>query len=721
LIEKVVGLAEKLTPIALIGAGGIGKTSIALTVLHHDRIKQRFDYNRRFIRCDRFPASSAHLLQRLSDVIGAGVQNPENLTPLRTFLSLKEMLLVLDNAESILDPQGADAREIYGVVEELSRFSNICVCITSRISTTPPGCKRLNVPTLSMDAAQDTFYRIYDSDADRSDVVNGILEELDFHPLSITLLATAAHQNQWDTSRLSREWGQRRTGVLQTQHNESLATAIELSLASPLFRELGPDARELLGVVAFFPQGIDENNLEWLFPAISNRTHIFDRFCNLSLTHRSNGFITMLAPLRDYLSPDDPKTSPLLLTTKEHYFTRMSVDIDPNMPDFEATQWIISEDINVEHLLDVFTTIDANSDDVWDTCVKFMVHLHWHKKRLTILKPKIEGLPDDHWSKPKCLFQLTRLLSSVGNHVECKRLLTHAVNLWRERRDDNQVAITLVELSNTNRLLGFHREGMEQAKEALQICERLGDTVGQAHCLIRLAWLLRSDDQLDAAEEAAFRALDLLPEKGQQFRVCESHRVLGNIYRSKGDIEKAVHHFEVAIGIATPLNWHDVLFWIHYELAVLFRSGGRFDDAHAHIKHAKLHAAGNAYYLGHAMELQALVWYDQHRPEEARSEALRAADVYEKLGSVEYAERCRDLLRMIESSPVASGQPNFDCEPVKYRYVLRVLTPHSKLRESDDSVDAFFKFIFPQVFRKTLSLRSIFSCTRRYSGLLPLQ
>jgi len=54
-----------------------------------------------------------------------------------------------------------------------------------------------------MDAAQDTFYGIYDSDADRSDAVNGILEELDFHPLSITLLATAAHQNQWDTGRLS--------------------------------------------------------------------------------------------------------------------------------------------------------------------------------------------------------------------------------------------------------------------------------------------------------------------------------------------------------------------------------------------------------------------------------------------------------------------------------------------------------------------------------------
>lgn len=40
LVEEMVRFAENLEPIALIGAGGIGKTSIALTVLHHDRIKE---------------------------------------------------------------------------------------------------------------------------------------------------------------------------------------------------------------------------------------------------------------------------------------------------------------------------------------------------------------------------------------------------------------------------------------------------------------------------------------------------------------------------------------------------------------------------------------------------------------------------------------------------------------------------------------------------------
>ena len=556
------------------------------------------------------------------------------------------MLIVLDNAESILDPQGVDAQEIYTIVEELSQLDNICLCITSRLSAIPSDCEILEVPTLSIDAARDVFYRIY-RNAQRSDLVDGILAQLDFHPLSITLLATVALQNKWDTDRLTRKWEQQRTRMLQTIHNKSFATTIELSLGSPMFQELGPDARALLEVVAFLPQGVNEDNLGCLFPTISNITDILDKFCVLSLTHRSNSFVTMLSPLRDHLRPKDPKSSALLCTTKKQYFTWMADSPGPGDPGFEETGWIISEDVNVEHLLDVFMTLDANSKTVWDACEDFISLLIHHKQRLTILLPKIEGLPDTHPSKPGCLSKLSRLFHTVGNQSERKRLLTHTLKLRRQWGSERSLARTLREISAVSRHMDLYEEGIQASKEASEIYKRLGDTSGEAQCLTALARLFKSNNRLDAAEEAASRALDLYSGKGEQYRVCGYHRLLATTYHSKGETEKAMYHFKAALAIASS-DWGNELYRIHRGLAKLFLDEDKLDDAQTHLEQAKLRAVNHPYHLGHVARHQAELWYKQGRLDEAGTEALRAADEYEKLGAAKDLEGCSQLLRQIE-------------------------------------------------------------------------
>jgi len=639
---------ENFTPLALIGPGGIGKTSIALTVLHNDRIKERFGDDRRFIRCDQFPASLSNFLRRLSAVTGAGVENPGDLTPLQPFLSSKEILIVLDNAESILDPEGMDSQEIYNVVEELCQFDNICIFITSRISTVPPDCEILDIPTLSMDAARDAFYGIYKK-GKRSDVVDNILEQLDFHPLSITLLATVAHQNRWDATRLTKEWERRRTGVLQTDHKKSLAATIELSLASPMFHELGPDAHALLKVVAFFPQGIDENNLDWLFPTVPDVENVFDKFCVLSLTYRSNGFVTMLAPLRDSLYPKDPKSSPLLCTTKEHYFNRLSVGTGPDKPNREETQWITSEDVNVEHILDVFSSIDADSNNTWNACADFMRHLRWHKRRPIVLGSRIEGLPDNHPSKPRCLVQLARMLSSLGNFPESRRFRIRTIKLWRAQGNDHEVAKTLKSLASVNMELLRMEEGILLAEEALRIYEKLNDKVGQVDCLHRLALLLVNSSQVDAAEKATSRMINLSLDGPSQAQLYDRYTILGHICACKGEVEAAIGHIKKALGIASSLLSQDKQVWILRYLLRLFLEEDRFDDAEVYVEQLKLHAANDPLNLGMAMEAQARIWRHQGRLEEAKSELLRATSLSEKIGvSADIMESLKLMLHRIE-------------------------------------------------------------------------
>lgn len=384
LIEELVRRAEELKPSALIGAGGTGKTVIASTVLHHERTVRKFSDQRRFIRCDEFPTSIVNFLDRLAAVIGAGVRNATSLAPLRPFITAQPMVLVLDNAETILDPGARDTCEIHQAVEELCQFPDLCLIITSRISIALQGCKSIQVSSLSVDDGRKIFYGIY-PEGERSDLVDGLLKQLDCHPLSITILAKVASQKSWGYRRILKEWEEKKVQVLQTGlrgRDKCLTASIEVSLGSPTFEALGPGARDVLGVIAFFPQGINWEKLDWLFPKLPGVENMVDTFCMLSLVSRNEDRVTMLAPLREYLRPGDLKPPSLIWDVKEQYFSRLRLtdqNLRPGMPGFNKTKWILREESNIERLLEAFETLDVGSAGVIEAYTDFLLHLSWHQ------------------------------------------------------------------------------------------------------------------------------------------------------------------------------------------------------------------------------------------------------------------------------------------------------------------------------------------------------
>ena len=210
------------------------------------------------------------------------------------------------------------------------------------------------------------------------------------------------------------------------------------------------------------------------------------------------------------------------------------------------------------------------------------------------------------------------------------------------------VAQTLRFLSETNERMDLHEEGIKLVEEASQICKRLGDVMGEAQCLASLGSLLESTKQLDAAEEAASRAINLFSKNGIQFEVCQGHDLLGHIYQSKGETEKAIYHFEEALAIADAFNWNDLLFVVHFSLMELFLDERMLVDAQVHVEHAKSYAVNNTYRLGLTTEKQAKLWYIQGRLEESEAEVLRAIDMFEKVGAARELKRCEGHLWRIE-------------------------------------------------------------------------
>jgi len=297
IVEDLLSLVERSASIVLPGAGGIGKTAIALTLLHHTRIVARFGSHRHFVRCDNLANSLDGFLGRLSEEIGA-----RNLTDMGQLLShlshSPPRILVLDGVESILDPLASGADEIATAIEELGRCQNACLLATSRLDIKIPGFRRVEVPMLSADGARDIFDSL--CLLGRSVMVDKLLAELDFHPLSINLLASAVHENGWDEQTMLRAWDDGRTNILKATEGQSLEDSIKSTLGTPTIQVLGTTALETLEAIAKLPGGVKESKLEGMFTGIAGVGEATDELCKFSLVYRQDGFIKMLSPFRFY-------------------------------------------------------------------------------------------------------------------------------------------------------------------------------------------------------------------------------------------------------------------------------------------------------------------------------------------------------------------------------------------------------------------------------------
>jgi Cdc6-like AAA superfamily ATPase len=112
-LSDILKLFEKTMPhIAILGAGGMGKTSLAQTVVHHPEIAAKYGQLRFFVACD-----SAATKAELATLIGAhlGLKPGKDITRLvvNHFSHSPPTLLILDNFETLWEP--AESR---GDVEE---------------------------------------------------------------------------------------------------------------------------------------------------------------------------------------------------------------------------------------------------------------------------------------------------------------------------------------------------------------------------------------------------------------------------------------------------------------------------------------------------------------------------------------------------------------------------------------------------------------------------
>ena len=297
ILDQVLDLTDQVASTALFGPIGVGKSSAALNLLHHNRTIVKFGTNRHLMRCDSLTNSLEGFLECLSDAVGTS--RTTDIEQLRSHLeSSPPLILLLDGVDAILDPLAPEAGEIFGTIEEFGSYHHICLLTTSRMNPEIPGFQRIEMPTLPGDDARDAFYGT--CDLGRSSLVDDLITKLDFHPLSINLLASAVRENGWDESTLLQVWDDDKADVLRTCYHQHLENAVEQSFRLPTIQNLGTTARYALGAIAAFPSGVEECRLERMFPGIAGIGAAVDVLCRFSLLYRQDGFVKMLSPFRFY-------------------------------------------------------------------------------------------------------------------------------------------------------------------------------------------------------------------------------------------------------------------------------------------------------------------------------------------------------------------------------------------------------------------------------------
>ncbi|KZT54323.1 hypothetical protein CALCODRAFT_15498 [Calocera cornea HHB12733] len=320
IVKQIVSSLLQARPahVALLGMGGIGKTSTAATVLHNEEVKAKFGTNRVFLSCDSITTANgiASALSAALEISSAQQGDPVALL-IQHIENLDDFIfLVLDNLESTWDTPDRNAVE--QLLVELSNLNTLSLVITMRGQQRPLGVDWSILPPLgTLDL--DTSRTIYSSNGGKMDEhVDELLRELDGWPLAVVLMAYQG-QNR-PPNQLLEAYKKERTALLargRAGHLTSVDVSISLSLNGQSVQE-APGALELLRLLCLLPDGIETSALPEAFPLMPGLQHAERVLEQVSLLTRPvENEIKVLSPIRAFVLSMNPPYGPHLITLED--------------------------------------------------------------------------------------------------------------------------------------------------------------------------------------------------------------------------------------------------------------------------------------------------------------------------------------------------------------------------------------------------------------------
>ncbi|KAJ7438354.1 hypothetical protein FB451DRAFT_1378267 [Mycena latifolia] len=283
--EIIEALDQEMPRIAILGAGGMGKTSLAKATLHHPDIAAKYE------QCFFVVADSVTTSVELSGLIGEhiGLKPANDLTTqvLHYFATHGPSLVILDNLETSWEPLESRG-EVEELLSKLTGVPHLTLVITMR------------------------------EDMHDSKDVDEVLSLTDNMPLAVDLIAHAVDLEGSCSTVLAR-WKSEKTSLLSAGNDRksNLDTSITVSLSSS---RMSTGAKDLLRLLSILPDGLSDVEL------VQSKLSVNDIMtCKATLLATSLAYmddkrrLKSLVPIREHIQCFYPP-SPLLIHPLQKYF-----------------------------------------------------------------------------------------------------------------------------------------------------------------------------------------------------------------------------------------------------------------------------------------------------------------------------------------------------------------------------------------------------------------
>ena len=579
-------MVASTAPIGIVGPGGIGKTTLALNVLHDSRVKQHFGRQRLFLTCEGANGVD-DILFNLASKLGVEKSQDAPLWPavLDNLRSRQRILLLVDNFESIWSPIDHELREASEVfLAQLAVLDEVTLLVTTRGNILPESFTWANMNTAELDtlsstAARMTFTDLSDLEphvlesAPEANALTELLREIDFMPLAIKLLARLDDL----PSRLLREWSEHYTSVLEADHHDgtrrelSVTVSIKISLAHLPAESRDFRPRQILSVMGQLPAGLFPGVSADLSLTIPNIDLAAQDLLRHSLVYTGGyGELRMLSPVRHYVSASLPMSAASLSAVEEIYISIAHACPPDERLDSDGPAYDL-ELLNMFHVL--ATALDRRSDLLLTHGILTLSRYcglrdHFCLPLMLKLAPHIER---DAKLKPTFLFFISFQYAGKGELHLTAQSLKQSAELYAKLGDKTGEASSWATLSTVSEWLDRHEDARQQ--------EARSQALRQESETPDFEYQVTPGEDLILAEQRFRREREARLQAGDVAAIHTLSNLILQVIKHRGDAEAYTKELELIVALSEQAQPVLLIGLRKAELALRHIRCGRMDDA----------------------------------------------------------------------------------------------------------------------------------------------